>query len=420
MTYKQATDYIDSFLLFGSKLGLTRITKLLDDLGNPQDDLKFIHVAGTNGKGSVCCYAANILKNAGYKTGMFISPYIIDFRERFQINGEMISEDELIEIVSQIKAVVDTYPADEIPTEFEIVTAIGILYFYKNNCDVVVLEVGLGGRLDSTNVIKTPSVSVITSISLDHTQYLGDTLSQIAYEKGGIIKQNCPTVLYPIQKGEVFDKIEEICKAKNSSLTIPDKNAVKTVKEDITGDVINCCGIEIKLPLSGNVQKYNAHTAITAIKNSGFTVSDENIKNGIENAYFPARLELISKNPKILVDGAHNPDGVKALKKYIETYFDKPTAILGMMKDKDIDSVVSQIAPLFSKIYTVTVNNPRSISACELAQKVKQYCDDVTPFESVEPAIKTAKQENKDFCVCGSLYLSGEALKILKQNTFFD
>lgn len=420
MTYKQATDYIDSFLLFGSKLGLTRITKLLDDLGNPQDSLKFIHVAGTNGKGSVCCYAANIFKNAGYKTGLFISPYIIDFRERFQINGEMISKNELAEIVSQIKAVVDTYPDDELPTEFEIVTAIGILYFYKNNCDVVVLEVGLGGRLDSTNVIKTPSVSVITSISLDHTQYLGDTLSQIAYEKGGIIKQNCPTVLYPIQKGEVFDKIEEICKAKNSSLTIPDKNAVKTVKEDITGDVINCCGIEMKLPLSGNIQKYNALTAITAIKNSGFTVSDENIKNGIENAYFPARLELISKNPKILVDGAHNPDGVKALKKYIETYFDKPTAILGMMKDKDIDSVVSQIAPLFSKIYTVTVNNPRSISACELAQKAKQYCDDVTPFESVEPAIKTAKQENKDFCVCGSLYLSGEALKILKQNTFFD
>ena len=420
MTYKQATDYIDSFLLFGSKLGLTRITKLLDDLGNPQDDLKFIHVAGTNGKGSVCCYEANILKNAGYKTGMFISPYIIDFRERFQINGEMISKDELIEIVSQIKAVVDTYPADEIPTEFEIVTAIGILYFYKHKCDAVVLEVGLGGRLDSTNVIKTPSISVITSISLDHTQYLGDTLSQIAYEKGGIIKQNCPTVIYPIQKGEVFDKIEEICKAKNSSLTIPDKNAVKTVKEDITGDVINCCGIEIKLPLSGNVQKYNALTAITAIKNSGFTVSDENIKNGIESAYFPARLQLVSKNPKILVDGAHNPDGVKALKKYIETYFDKPTAILGMMKDKDIDSVVSQIAPLFSKIYTVTVNNPRSISAYELAQKVKQYCDDVTPFESVEPAIKTAKQENKDFCVCGSLYLSGEALKILKQNTFFD
>lgn len=414
MTYKQATDYIDSFLLFGSKLGLTRITKLLYDLGNPQDSLKFIHVAGTNGKGSVCCYAANILKNAGYKTGLFISPYIVDFRERFQINGEMISENELAEIVSQIKAVVDTYPADEIPTEFEIVTAIGILYFYNNNCDVVVLEVGLGGRLDSTNVIKNPSVSVITSISLDHTQYLGDTLSQIAFEKGGIIKPNCPTVLYPVQKKEVFDKIEEICKDKNSSLTIPDKNAVTVVKEDITGDVINCCGIEIKLPLSGNVQKYNALTAITAIKNSGFTVSDENIENGIESAYFPARLQLVSKNPKILVDGAHNPDGVKALKTYVETYFDKPTAVIGMMKDKDIDSVLSQIAPLFSKIYTVTVNNPRSISGYELAEKVKKYCDDVTPFESAEPAIKTAKQENKDFCVCGSLYLSGEALKILK------
>ncbi|MGN0173131.1 MAG: bifunctional folylpolyglutamate synthase/dihydrofolate synthase [Acutalibacteraceae bacterium] len=414
MTYKQATDYIDSFLLFGSKLGLTRITKLLGDLGNPQDSLKFIHVAGTNGKGSACCYAANILKNAGYKTGLFISPYIVDFKERFQINGEMISENELCKTVEQIKAVVDTYPYDELPTEFEIVTAIGILYFYNSNCDVVLLEVGLGGRLDSTNVIKNPLCSVITSISLDHTQYLGDTLSQIAFEKGGIIKQNCPTVLYPVQKQEVFEKIKEICSERNSKLTVPDKNSVNTVKEDITGDVINCGGIEIKLPLSGNVQKYNALTAITAIKQSGLSVTDENIKSGIESAYFPARLELISQNPKILVDGAHNPDGVKALKAYVETYFDKPTAIIGMMKDKDIDSVLSQIAPLFSKIYTVTVNNPRSISAKELAKMAKEYCSNVFAADTVESAINKAKSENTDFCVCGSLYLCGEALKILK------
>lgn len=415
MTYKQATDYINSFLLFGSKLGLTRITKLLDDLGNPQDSLKFIHVAGTNGKGSVSCYTSNILQKAGYKVGMFISPYIIDFRERFQINNEMIPENDLCEIVQKIKAVTDTYPADELPTEFEIVTAIGIMYFAKEKCDVVVLEVGLGGRLDSTNVIKNPLCSVICSISLDHTQYLGDTLSQIAYEKGGIIKQNCPTVLYPIQENEVIKKITEICKERNSKLTIPSVDSVRLINEDISGDTIKYNNLEIKLNISGFVQQYNALTAITAIIISGLKVSDRQIKEGIESSYFPARLQLVSKNPKILVDGAHNPDGVKALKTYVEKYFCHPCAVIGMMKDKDIDNVVSQIAPLFSKIFTVTVDNPRSISAKCLAEKIKKYCNNVTACESVENAIDTLIKENADFCICGSLYLSGEALKILKE-----
>ena len=415
MTYKQAKDYIDSFLLFGSKLGLTRITKLLYDLGNPQDSLKFIHVAGTNGKGSISCYTSNILQKAGYKVGMFISPYIIDFRERFQINNEMIPENDLCEIVQKIKAVTDTYPADELPTEFEIVTAIGIMYFAKEKCDVVVLEVGLGGRLDSTNVIENPLCSVICSISLDHTQYLGDTLSQIAYEKGGIIKQNCPTVLYPIQENEVIKKITEICKERNSKLTIPSVDSVRLINEDISGDTKKYNNLEIKLNISGFVQQYNALTAITAIIISGLKVSDRQIKEGIESSYFPARLQLVSKNPKILVDGAHNPDGVKALKTYVEKYFCHPCAVIGMMKDKDIDNVVSQIAPLFSKIFTVTVDNPRSISADCLAEKVKKYCNNVTACEIVENAIDTLIKENADFCICGSLYLSGEALKILKE-----
>lgn len=414
MTYKQATDYIDSFLLFGSKLGLTRITKLLNDLGNPQEKLKFIHIAGTNGKGSTSCYCANILINAGYKVGMFISPYIVDFRERFQINNQMISENDLCEIVEKIKSVTDTYPKDELPTEFEIVTAIGMMYFARENCDVVVLEVGLGGRLDSTNVIKNPLCSVITSISLDHTEYLGNTLSEIAFEKGGIIKENCPCVLYPLQEKDVFEKIKEICDNRNSKLIITDIGTYSLAHEEITGDVIEYCGTRIKLPLSGDVQRYNALTAITAVKTSGLNITEENIKNGIENSFFPARLQLVSKNPKILVDGAHNPDGVRALKKYVDTYFDKPIAILGMMKDKDIDSVLTKIAPCFSKIYTVTVNNPRSISAQDLAKKVKLYNQNAHACESVLEAINLAKSSGEDFCVCGSLYLSGEALKILK------
>lgn len=413
MTYKETMDYIDSFLLFGSKLGLVRITKLLSDLGNPQDKLKFIHIAGTNGKGSVSCYCANILQNAGYKVGMFISPYIIDFKERFQINGEMISNDDLTKIVEKIKAVVDTYSSDEIPTEFEIVTAIGMLYFCEQNCDVVVLEVGLGGRLDSTNVIKNPLCSVITSISLDHTEYLGNTLSEIAFEKGGIIKNACPTVLYPIQDAQVIEKITEICDERNSELTFCDENEISLLKEDICGDSVKYKDTEFTLAIPGKVQKYNALTAIKAIEKSGFDVSDEQLKNGIENAHFPARLQLFSKEPKILLDGAHNPDGVKSLVMFLQKYFDKPIGVIGMMKDKDIDSVLSQIAPEFSKIYTVTVNNPRAISAPELKEKAQKYCRDVEETKSLKDVLAKLKDEKCDFVVCGSLYLCSESLKEL-------
>ncbi len=414
MTYEQATEYIDSFLIFGSKLGLERVTKLLNDLGNPQDKLKFIHVAGTNGKGSVCAYCSSILQQAGYKTGLFTSPYIIDFRERFQINGEMISEDELIKIVEKIKSIVDTYPADEIPTEFEIVTAIGMMYFYQNNCDVVVLEVGLGGRFDSTNVIKNPLVSVICSISLDHTAQLGDTVDKIAFEKAGIIKENCESVLYPVQEEEVFKVIEDVAIKKHSNLTIAKNERISIVDRHINGDIIRFNDLDISLKIPGMFQPLNFITAVTAIEKSGLKVTDSQIKNGAEKAFFPARLQLFSENPKILLDGAHNPDGVKALKEHLEKYFDKPTAIIGMMKDKDVSTVLSEIAPIFSKIITVTVNNPRSLTADELAEKAEKYCDNVTPIADYKKAILQERKANEDFVICGSFYLCSDALKILE------
>lgn len=414
MTYEQATEYIDSFLIFGSKLGLERVTKLLNDLGNPQDKLKFIHVAGTNGKGSVCAYCSSILQQAGYKTGLFTSPYIIDFRERFQINGEMISEDELIKIVEKIKNIIDTYPKDEIPTEFEIVTAIGMMYFYQNNCDVVVLEVGLGGRFDSTNVIKNPLVSVICSISLDHTAQLGDTVDKIAFEKAGIIKENCESVLYPVQKEEVFKVIEDVAIKKHSNLTIAKNERISIVDRHINGDIIRFNDLDIALKIPGMFQPLNFITAVTAIEKSGLKVTDSQIKNGAEKAFFPARLQLFSENPKILLDGAHNPDGVKALKEHLEKYFDKPTAIIGMMKDKDVSTVLSEIAPLFSKIITVTVNNPRSLTADELAEKAEKYCDNVMTIADYKKAILQERKANEDFVICGSFYLCSDALKILE------
>lgn len=415
MTYKQASEYIDSFLIFGSKLGLARITKLLKDLGNPQDKLKFIHIAGTNGKGSICSYCSSILREAGYKTGLFTSPYIVDFRERFQINGEMISEEELCEIVEKIKSVVDGYPADEIPTEFEIVTAIGMMYFYKNRCDVVVLEVGLGGRFDSTNVIKNPLVSVIGSISIDHTAQLGDTVEKIAFEKAGIIKPNCQTVLYPQESEAVSVVVKRQAEIKNSPVTYVNQNRVKTLSRALSGDTLLFNSVEIKLPISGIFQPLNFITAVTALEKSGLKVTTEQIRLGAEKAHFPARLQLICDNPKILLDGAHNPDGIKALKEHIKAYFDKPTAIIGMMGDKEVDKVVSQIAPLFSKIYTVKVDNPRSLTSDELLQKTKKYNKNCFAKSSLELALSEAKAENKDFVVCGSFYLCSQALKILNK-----
>ena len=413
MTYKQATEYIDSFLMFGSKLGLTRITKLLSDLGNPQDTLKFIHIAGTNGKGSTAYYCESVLRHAGYKVGMFVSPYIVDFRERFQINSQMISESDLCDIVARIKAICDTYPKDELPTEFEIVTAIGMVYFAEQKCDMVVLEVGLGGRLDSTNVIKTPDVCAITSLSLDHTQYLGETIDQIAYEKGGIIKAGAPVVLYPLQESGALETIEQICRERNSKLIIP--NLANTLEKSIFGEKVEFDGLEFRLAIPGDKQKYNASVAITALRECSLELDDEQIVKGLESAKIPARLEVLSTNPKILLDGAHNPDGVVMLEHTLDEYFDSPVGIIGMMKDKDIEKVLEKIAPKFSKIYTVTVDNPRSETADNLAKTVKKYCADVHACESVESAISCAQAENKDFCVCGSLYLCSQARKILKK-----
>ena len=413
MNYKQAIEYIDSFLLFGSKLGLTRITKLLNDLGNPQDSLKFIHIAGTNGKGSTASYCESILKNAGYKVGMFISPYIVDFRERFHINGQMIPESDLAQIVTKIKEICDKYPHDELPTEFEIVTAIGMCYFAQEKCDMVVLEVGLGGRLDSTNVIKTPDVCAITSLSLDHTEYLGDTIDKIAYEKGGIIKPGVPVVLYPEQEIAATEKIREIANENGCELTIPQKAV--TLEESLLGDTAKYGELEFTLKIAGQKQKYNASVAIECIRKCSLEVSDEQIVKGLEKATMPARLELISNEPKVLLDGAHNPDGVTMLVDILNTYFDSPIGVIGMMKDKDVDAVLKQIAPIFSKIYTVTVDNPRSKSAQELKLDTQKYCNDVVACDTLEQALELAKNSKKEFCVCGSLYLCSDVRKLLKK-----
>ena len=414
MTYKQALDYIDSFLVFGSKPGLKRIRNLMKLLGNVQDSLKYIHVAGTNGKGSVCAYTASMLTAMGLNTGMFVSPYVYDYSERFQINSEPIPHDELCEIVDEVKSVIDKIDDELMPTEFEVVTAIGFLWFYRRKCDVVVLEVGLGGLYDSTNIINTPHCSVICSISPDHTAILGDTVEKIAEQKAGIIKPNGKTVMYPIQQSGARDVIVKTARDMNNKLIVPNVDSLKITVKDTIGTTAEYDGIRFTTGIAGEVQVYNAITAIEAVRAAFPNIPDEAVASGIAAAKMPARCEIIEQSRPIILDGAHNPDGVLTLKNYLADFVNPPiTAIIGMMRDKDVESVLCELAPCFDKIITVTVDNPRSMTANDLAEIAKKYCGDVTAAESVKEAAKMGLSGMGPLVVCGSFYLMSQIRPLL-------
>ena len=424
MSYQESLDRVNSLLKFGMKPGLERVRELLSRLGNRQDSLRFIHVAGTNGKGSVCTMLSCILRQAGCKTGLFTSPYVVDFRERMQINGKMIPCDELERHVDKVMAVVDEMAAEGlIVTEFEVVTAIAIHWFADKKCDVVVLEVGLGGRYDATNVIGTPLVSVICSISLDHTAILGDTIEQIAFEKCGIIKHGGVTVTYPNQTEEALSVIMRRAAEEENTLLMGNMNAVEIDHEDIFGTSICYGGMNIRIPFAGRHQIANAVTVIETAKvlgRSGLPVRDEHMIAGIASASIPARMELLCYQPLVILDGAHNADGSAVLAQSIRSYLPdkKINAIFGMMSDKDYRTSASLIAPLCRKIITVTPTNPRALPAEDLAQVVKAWCDDVTAAQSLKKALNCAlEQLDRDdvLLICGSLYLAGDMREMTLQ-----
>lgn len=408
---------------FGSRPGMERITALCDAIGNPQDSLKFVHVAGTNGKGSTCNMIAKVLEAAGYKTGLFTSPYIIDFRERMQINSQMIPEDELANLVTDMKPIVDDLSKKGIePTEFEIITAVAFQYFLNNGCDIVVLEVGLGGLLDSTNIIKQSEVSVICSISLDHTDILGDTLLKIAEQKCGIFKEGGRVVGYPQPDFTVERYIKEQAKKMNCSYMHSELGKIRLLREEIDGSTIIYAGCTFKIPLTGKHQIYNFSTAIAAIntlKQNGWEISMQQMIEGISKLKMPARNEIISTNPLVMIDGGHNPEGVDALCLTLKTYCKdkKIIAVFGMMKDKDYSYCVKNLAPLCSRIYTTTPSNPRALPAKELAAAVKPYCAKVKAVDDYAKAYEKALKKVEDdgmILICGSLYLASD-IKNLKK-----
>jgi len=418
MNYTEALEYIHGTRKFGCKLGLENIKTLLGMLENPHEKLRYVHVAGTNGKGSTVAFISSILIESGYKTGIFISPYIERFTERIRVNSEEIPQEDLARITGVVKEKVDEMLNKGLPhpTEFEIVTAIAFQYYYEMKCDVVVLEVGLGGRFDSTNVIGAPLASVITSISYDHMDILGNTLSQIAFEKAGIIKNNSDVVLYPQEK-EVEKVIENACYERNSNLHKARFEDIRVIDYNIEGQMFNFGLYEnLKIRLLGDHQLKNAAVALETCKilaYKGYRITEKTIRKGLEETSWPGRMEVVCKNPLVLIDGAHNIDGVRVLAKNLDKYFSnkKKIFIMGVLKDKEYKAMIEVIAPIADRIITVTPLSERALSAVELAEIIKPYCKNVSISGTIESGIITAVQiyTNYDIiCAFGSLHYIGE------------
>ena len=419
MTYLEAIDYIQATKKFGSKPGLERIRRLCELLDNPQKYLKFAHVAGTNGKGSVCACLSSVLISAGYKTGLFISPSIQRFSERIRIDGREISEAETAEYTSIIKEKIDIMKqeSDDHPTEFEIITAMAMLHYKKHNCDIVVLEVGMGGIIDSTNIIDddTSLVAVITSIGFDHMEYLGPTLPEIAAKKAGIIKNGGVTVVYPA-KPEVMKVFEEVCAEKNAVLKKLDEKDIKILSQSIDGTSFDFGLYKgLNISLLGKYQIYNAALSILAceeLKAKGLKISDENIREGLKNAKWPGRFEIVHKTPLIIIDGAHNPEGAQALLKGLQYYFPgkKLTFICGCLADKDIGAIFEPFGVTAKRFITLTPDSPRAKQGDELAAEIKRFHNDViyknNAAEALEYVLSTSEPDDI-ICAFGSLYFIG-------------
>lgn len=428
MKYEEAMKYITEVGNFGSNYGLERTYKLLEHLGNPERDLKLIHIAGTNGKGSTTSMITEILMGEGYKVGMYTSPFIEEFEERIQINRNNIPKESLAILMDEIKVAVDKVieAGYNHPTEFEIITVLMLLYFKKENIDFGVIEVGLGGTLDSTNVIK-PIIQVITSISFDHTNLLGNTLEKIAREKAGIIKKGIPTVIYP-QQEEVLKVIKNKCFEMDSELYIANNENLKfknIVNLDKPYQLLKYNNeIDILLPLLGEHQIINLSVAMQAIEvlnnKNIIDISIANIVKSIKNVSWKGRLEVLSNNPYVVIDGAHNIQGIKTLSRNIKKYFkyENLYLILGILADKDVEEMIKIITPMAKKVYSVTPNSIRGELAESLKDEVSKFNKNCKAFDKYEEAYLEALNDafEKDLILAsGSLYMIGDMRKIIRK-----
>ena len=413
MTYKEALDYIDGVRWYGSKPGLERVSALLEKLGDPQKHLRFVHIAGTNGKGSCAAMLASILKAAGYRTGLFTSPYLFRFNERMQLNGRPIEDEVLAELVAEIKPLADAM--EDHPTEFELMTAAALLWYRRENCDIVVLEVGLGGRFDATNIISAPEAAVIMNIGLDHTAVLGDTVEQIAFEKAGIIKPGTDAVLFE-QGEEATGVVRRRCEELGVPLHIADFSQLVSEFDSLYGQSFTYRGQPYALPLLGAHQLKNAAVVlelVEVLREKGWKLEQGDVEHGLYAVSWPGRFELVSDEPYFVVDGGHNPQCAETVRDNLLHYFPDKRRILllGVLRDKDYPGLTAILDEAADEYLCITPASVRALPAEELAEHLKRYGKPVTVCGSIRDGVTEAlRRSDGDSVVCavGSLYSVGE------------
>ena len=422
MGIAETMEYIHNVKWQSRKPGLERIEKLLDGLGNPHKSLKYVHVAGTNGKGSTCAYLASVLQEAGYRTGLFVSPYVVEFNERIQFNGEYISNDDLVRLVDEIRPVADAM--EDVPTEYEIIAAIAMKFYVYKECDIVVLEVGMGGEFDATNIIDLPEAAAIATIGYDHVNELGPELTDIAQAKAGIIKGG-DVIIYGGTE-EVEGVFEKTCKERGANLIRADFSRISNQRESLEGLTFNLAPYgEVTLPLLGTYQPKNAVLATTTLevlRNKGYNITDENIVNGLTNVYWPGRFEVLGTDPVFILDGSHNPEAVEVTTNSLKRYFGdkKIVFIIGAMADKDVDTMISFIAPLAKEFVACRPDYYRAMESAVLAEKLSSYNVPVYASADFADAVtKAVSIAGSDGIVCtiGSLYFSND-LRLAYQSSF--
>ena len=415
----EAIEYIHSVCWKGSIPGLGRTQELLSKMGNPEKKLKFVHIAGTNGKGSTAAMTASILQQAGYKVGLYTSPYIYRFHERMQVNGVQISDEDLAAVTEYVQPFAQSMA--ESPTEFELVCCIAFEYFLRKNCDIVVLEVGMGGAFDATNVIEAPEVAVITNIGLDHTDFLGNTLEEIAATKAGIFKEGGNAVIYRGTPG-VEKVFEDICAERNVSLRKADFDSLNLLSHGLEGQTFDCGARKaLALPLLGIHQLKNAAVVLSVIDtliDKGWNITEENIREGMRTVSWPGRFDIVGREPLFIIDGGHNPQCIEALVVNIRDYLTdkKVIALTGVLADKDYADMYKPVMPYVREFVCVTPPNPRKLEAAELAKHLQGVGAKATACASIEEGVRTARAlaGHDGVVLCfGSLYTIGSIKEAL-------
>ena len=409
MTPKEAISYIENYTWSTTRLGLGRTRELLHAIGDPQKKLKFIHVAGSNGKGSTCAMLDAIFRHAGYRTGLYTSPYIQDFCERMQVNGRNIPGEDLARITDRVRIHADAM--EDHPSQFELVTAVAMQYFLEAHCDIVVLEVGMGGALDSTNAIDCPEAAVITNIGLEHTEYLGNTLSLIAEAKGGIIKPGCTAVLYESEP-ETMATLQRICRKQGVSYRISRESDLQSLSHDLNGQRFLWQGQEYLLSLLGAHQLRNAAVVletVNALRERGWTVPEAAVADGLRDVRWPARFEILWRKPLFILDGGHNPQCAEALARNLEDYLhgQKFCFLIGVLADKDYRRILRLITPYAERFLCVTPDSPRALKAADLAEVISGMGVPAEAAGSIEEGIRLALASGLPVMSFGSLYLAG-------------